>query len=115
MADVGNHRWVENFAQHQGSISQRDVIWLTGKLTLPTDMHAKWRNDEHTAFSAGLSHQNALVHCSYIEWAQVQRTIICKEAVAAGHACLDMTLPDEMQLDGLQLQGLISSCLERDK
>ncbi|KAL0053305.1 hypothetical protein WJX82_004023 [Trebouxia sp. C0006] len=84
MADVGNHRWVENFAQHQGSISQRDVIWLTGKLTLPTDMHAKWRNDEHTAFSAG-------------------------------HACLDMTLPDEMQLDGLQLQGLISSCLERDK
>ncbi len=56
MAHVGNHRWVERFAQHQGPISQLDMIWMTGKLTLPSDMHAKWRTDEHTAFSAGLLH-----------------------------------------------------------
>ncbi|KAL0018705.1 hypothetical protein WJX79_006061 [Trebouxia sp. C0005] len=84
MTDAGNHRWVEKYAQHQGSVSQLDMIWLTDKLTLPTAMHAKWRIDEHTAFSAG-------------------------------HACLDVTLPEEMQLDGLQLQGLITSCLGRDK
>lgn len=115
MADVSNHRWVEKFAQHQGPISQLDMTWLTDKLTLPTDMHAKWRIDEHTAFTAGLAHPNALRHFSYTEWAQARRTIICKKASAAGHACLDLTLPQEMQLDGVQLQGLISSCLGRDK
>jgi len=39
------------------------VIWLTGKLTLPTDMHAKWTIDEHTALSAGLLHPNEPMHC----------------------------------------------------
>jgi hypothetical protein len=41
--------------------------------------------------------------------------MVCKKAVAVGHACLDVALPEDMQLDGLQLQGLISSCLGRDK
>ena len=56
MADVGNYRWVEKFAQNQGPMSQHDMIWLTDKLKLPTVMHARWRVDEHTAPSAGLLH-----------------------------------------------------------
>lgn len=115
MTDAGNHRWVEKYAQHQGSVSQLDMIWLTDKLTLPTAMHAKWRIDEHTAFSAGPPHPNALRQCSYTERVPTRRIRLCKKAVAAGHACLDVTLPEEMQLDGLQLQGLITSCLGRDK
>jgi len=63
MGDISNHRWVEKFAQHQEPISQLDMIWLTGKLTLPTDMHAKWTIDEHTALSAGLLHPNEPMHC----------------------------------------------------
>ncbi|KAL0029936.1 hypothetical protein WJX77_008325 [Trebouxia sp. C0004] len=84
MVDIGNHRWIEKFAQHQEPVSQIDMTWLTSKLTLPTAMHAKWRLEEHTALSAG-------------------------------YACLDLALPCNLQLDGLQLQSLISSCLGRDK
>lgn len=60
MADLVGQRWIECVQQIQEHTQQPDITWITGKLTLPADMQARWTHDEQTALSAG-AQQHTLI------------------------------------------------------
>lgn len=113
MADLVGQRWIECFQQNQEHVQQPDITWITGKLTLPADMRARWTHDEQTALSAGTQQHTHIP----IEGMCAQR---CCEPqfstiIRAGYACLSLAESEDMHLDSSQLQTLISSCIGKDR
>ena len=111
------NRWTQRAIEDFGEMQYGTLPWLSQKLTLPVDMRTRWSVDRRTAAAAGAyDHKQTLKNaCCGVGCHGSRLPVNIVTSYFAGHAYLNLEVPEGIPLDNQQINSLLSACLGKDR